>query len=191
MESRARENEVSSGGGGMVPDVLGQVGAGASPSVLPVQREGALTDAYHEALEAKHEAAAAPTTNELPKRPQLVDAPTPETNSIVRQWMGPNFRDDLPRFAELLADFARRLERERDAARLSLKIAMEAECFDCDTFKQERDEAQRQLKVVEARAAVDQRRHESELREERAEAARLMEIATALRDCRNTTPPIL
>jgi len=37
----------------------------------------------------------------------------------------------------------------------------------------EQDEAQRQLAVVEARAAVDERKHESAMREARAEAARL------------------
>jgi hypothetical protein len=76
MESRARKDDGSCSSSGLVPDVLGQVGAGASPSVLPVQREGGLTDDYHDVLEARHEAAAAPTTNELPKQEVPADEPS-------------------------------------------------------------------------------------------------------------------
>jgi hypothetical protein len=43
------------------------------------------------------------------------------------------------------ATFARRLERQRDEARLSLKHALEAECADCASYKQERDKAQSEL----------------------------------------------
>jgi hypothetical protein len=144
----------------------------------------------------------------------MSDTPTPETDKVA--WtpvLGQQYC--LPAVALVNADHARRLERDLIAARLSLKIAMEAECLDCANFKDERDEAQRQLEVVEARAGVDERRHESELRkaraesakykawndeskanahraltradreleEARAEASRLMEIATSLRDC--------
>jgi len=60
----------------MVPDMLGHVGAGASPSVLPVQRDGGMND----------------------------QAPTPETDAA--QWG----------HGKVTTDFARRLERERNAA---------------------------------------------------------------------------
>jgi hypothetical protein len=44
MESSTGKIETAGSGSGMVPDVLGQVGAGASPSVLPVQRDGGVDD---------------------------------------------------------------------------------------------------------------------------------------------------
>jgi hypothetical protein len=102
---------------------------------------------------------------------KVQDAPTLESDASVMYAAAFGTPDKGPVVRVIPLHVARRLERERnhfhgrvsvlltelDSARLSLKHAMEAECADCATFKQERDEA-------------------------RAEAARLRDAFTAQND---------
>lgn len=92
----------------MVPDVLGEVGTGAIPDVLPMHHGGGVSE-------------------------------TPETDRFQVGIAKNGMVYRIPRGQAEWAGHAARLARERDEARLSLKHAMEAECIECGSYKQDRD----------------------------------------------------
>lgn len=69
----------------------------------------------------------------VPDRPAASPSDTPETDAQLTEFgsISKYQKRFTNRRGVVSAAFARRLERERNNARLSLKHAMEAECFDC------------------------------------------------------------